>query len=275
MSNVSSLVQNAIPRSWRYLKYLLLSKGKHGIHSPFVFDLLTNTIENDGEYYAFEDLERLRNRLLNNHDIINVTDFGAGSSTRSSGFVIPTYKRKISDIAQHSLQSPKYAKLLFRLVDRFQPKQMLELGTSLGLTTLYQAAPVPHSKFITLEGCPVTASIAQEHFNKFKQDKIKLVTGNFDETLPEALKSLDHLDYVLFDGNHRYEPTLNYFNLCLKNAHEGSVFIFDDIHWSNEMEQAWEEIKNHPKVIVTLDLFKIGIVFFHTGQVKQHFRIRY
>lgn len=269
MSNVSSLIQNAIPRSWRYLKYLLLSKGKHGIHSPFVFDLLTNTIENDGEYYAFEDLERLRNRLLNNHDEINVTDLGAGSSVNDSR------ERKISDIAHNSLQSPKYAKLLFRLVDRFQPKQMLELGTSLGLTTLYQATPVPHSKFITLEGCQVTAAIAQEHFNKFKQENIKLITGNFDETLSEALKSLNHLDYALFDGNHRYEPTLRYFNQCLINAHEGSIFIFDDIHWSKEMEKAWNEIKAHPKVTVTLDLFKIGIVFFHTGQVKQHFRIRF
>src|ERR1017187_3965907 len=127
MSTVSNLISKAIPRSWRYLKYLLLAKSKHRIHSPFVFDLLINTIENDGEYYAFENLERLRNRLLNNNDSIKITDFGAGSRVgitnndhpRSSGFAIPTYQRKISDIAHNSLQSPKYAKLLFRLVDRF------------------------------------------------------------------------------------------------------------------------------------------------------------
>jgi predicted O-methyltransferase YrrM len=279
-----------INRVFSYTKYLLTAKGKHGIHSPFVYDLLTNIINNDGEYYAFEKLERLRQRLLNNHQEIEVTDFGAGGiapqisqiNTDKKSVQIreisgekKTYNRKISDIARHSLQSEKYAKLLFRLVNHFQPKYVLELGTSLGLTTLYQAIPIPYSKFITLEGCPNTAAIAQENFIHFKQSTIKIIVGNFDETLSQALKEMPQLDYVFFDGNHRYEPTMRYFKQCMEHIHEGTVFIFDDIHWSKEMEQAWNEIRKDSRITISIDLFKIGIVFFRKGQVKQDFVIRF
>ncbi len=256
-------------RAKSYLKYFLHAKSKHRIHSPFVFDLFTNVITNEGEYYAYERLERLRQRLLNNHAEIVVTDFGAGSSINNST------KRKISNIAHHSLQPEKYAKLLFRLINNFQPKQVLELGTSLGLTTLYQSIPVPNAQFITLEGCPTTAEIAQENFNHFKQENIKIIVGNFDETLAKALIDMPLLDYVFFDGNHRYEPTMWYFNQCIENIHEDTVFIFDDIHWSKEMEQAWNEIRQDSRVTITIDLFKIGIVFFRKGQVKQDFVLRY
>jgi predicted O-methyltransferase YrrM len=256
-------------RALSYSKYLLKAKGKHGIHSPFVYDLLTNVIKNEGEYYAYEKLERLRNRLLNNHEIIQVKDFGAGSSVNNK------LERKISDIALHSQQSEKYAKLLFRLMNHFQPKHVLELGTSLGLTTLYQAIPIPYSKFISLEGCQNTAAIAQENFNHFKQSTIKIIVGNFDETLSQALNLMPQLDYVFFDGNHRYEPTMRYFNQCMERIHEGTIFIFDDIHWSREMEKAWNEIRKDSRVTITIDLFKMGIVFFRKGQVKQDFVLRF
>lgn len=262
-----------------YSKYLINAKGKHGIHSPFVYDLLTNVIENNGEYYAYQKLERLRQRLMNNHSEIEIKDFGAGAGlpihTSDSSLINNSRKRKISDIASHSLQPEKYAKLLFRLVNHFQPKHVLELGTSLGLTTLYQAIPIPHANFITLEGCPNIAAIAQENFNHFKQENIKIIIGNFDETLTQALIQILQIDYVFFDGNHRYEPTMRYFHQCMKHIHEGSIFIFDDIHWSKEMEQAWEEIKKDLRVTITIDLFKIGIVFFRNGQVKQDFMLRY
>ena len=258
-----------------YSKYLINAKGKHRIHSPFVYDLLTNVIENNGEYYAYQKLERLRQRLMNNHSIIEVTDFGAGTNAGRDLQSRPIKKRKISDIAGHSLQPKKFAKLLFRLVNHFQPKHVLELGTSLGLTTLYQAIPIPHAQFFTLEGCPKTSDIAQENFNNFNQENITIIIGNFDKTLAQALKIMPQLDYVFFDGNHRYEPTIRYCNQCMEHIHEGSIFIFDDIHWSKEMEQAWEEIKKDSRITITIDLFKIGIVFFRKGQAKQDFMLRY
>ena len=263
-------------RAIAYFKYLMLAKSKHGVHSPFVFDLLTRVINQDGEYYAYEKLERQRQILLNNLSEIEVTDFGAGrSGLQITTSVIKNKCRRISDIARHSLQPGRYAKLLFRLVNEFQPKQVLELGTSLGLTTLYQSLPVPHAQFITLEGCPNIAALAQEHFNKFDQKNIKIIVGNFDETLANALKEMPQIDYVFFDGNHRYEPTMRYFNQCMEHIHEGTVFIFDDIHWSQKMEQAWNEIKQDSRITITIDLFKIGIVFFRKGQVKQDFILRY
>ncbi len=252
-----------------FLRYFFKAKTKHGVHSPFVFDLLTRVINQEGEYYAYEKLERQRQILLNNTTEIEVTDFGAGSSFNKNNV------RKISDIARHSLQPEKYAKLLFRLMNEFRPKNNLELGTSLGLTTLYQSIPVSHSNFITLEGCPNIANIAQENFSKFDQKNLKIIVGNFDDTLAQALTQMPMLDYVFFDGNHRYEPTMRYFNQCMEHIHEGTVFIFDDIHWSSEMEQAWNEIKKDSRVTITIDLFKIGIVFFRKGQVKQDFILRY
>ena len=263
-------------RAIAYFKYLVVAKSKHGVHSPFVFDLLTKVIHQKGEYYAYEKMERQRQVLLNNPAEIEVTDFGAGrSGLQITTRVIKNKRRKISDIARHSLQPEKYAKLLFRLVNNFQPKQVLELGTSLGVTTLYQNIPIPHAQFITLEGCPNIAAIAQEHFIKFEQKNIKIIVGNFDETLAKALIEMPLLDYVFFDGNHRYEPTIRYFNECMNHIHEGTVFIFDDIHWSKEMEEAWNEIKQDSRVTISIDLFKIGIVFFRKGQVKQDFVLRF
>ncbi|MEI6816007.1 MAG: class I SAM-dependent methyltransferase [Bacteroidota bacterium] len=252
-----------------YLKYLWKAKGLHGIHSPFAFNLLNLTIRTDGEFYVFDKLERHRERLLRNQESIDIIDFGAGSSISNNR------QRKIADIARYSLQSKKYSWLLFRLTNHFQPKNMLELGTSLGLTSLYQIHPVSGGKMITLEGSPSIAKIATETFMKFRQANIEIITGNFDDTLADAIKKLKRLDYVYFDGNHRLEPTMRYFNQCLEHTHEDTFFIFDDIHWSKEMEQAWYEIKKDARVTITIDLFKIGIVFFRKGQVKQDFILRF
>lgn len=181
----------------------------------------------------------------------------------------------VSAIASHSLKSPKYARLLFRIVNYFKPQSMLELGTSLGLSTIYQAKANEHAKFISIEGSNAVAEIAQQNFNCLKADNIQLIQGSFEEKLPEALKQFEKLDYVFFDGNHRKEATLNYFEICLQKASANAVFIFDDINWSDEMKEAWNEIKNHPRVFISIDLFMMGIVFFNPDFSKQHFTIRF
>jgi predicted O-methyltransferase YrrM len=168
------------------------------------------------------------------------------------------------------------AQLLFRLVNHFQPATTLELGTSLGLTTAYLAAANSRQQVITFEGCPNTAAVARETFEKLELKNVRLVEGNLDQTLPATLAGLTKpVDFVFFDGNHRYEPTLRYFEQCLAKAHENSVFVLDDIHWSAEMEQAWEAIKAHSAVTVTVDLFYVGLVFFRKTQPRQDFWLRY
>jgi predicted O-methyltransferase YrrM len=255
--------------AFKYLIYLFKAQSRHGLHSPFVYKLLDEVILNKNQYYSYEEIESLRAQLLMSDKIITVTDFGAGSH------LTPQKKRKVREIAKHSAKPAKYGKLLFRLVEFFKPQNMLELGTSLGISTLYQAKANSDGNFITLEGCPEVAAIAESNFKKLNSNNIKLICGNFSETLPQAIEVLPKLEYVFFDGNHQKEATLDYFNKCLKKSQNESIFIFDDIHWSRGMEEAWEEIKKHHAVTVTIDLFFVGLVFFRKEQVKQDFILRF
>ena len=249
-----------------YLRYRKNSVSKHGVHSPFVFELITKVFppakEEDFSEHIAEDW---RTECFLNNSFIDVTDLGTGKSG----------KRKISSIAKHSAKKNKQGQLLHRIVKHFQPENILELGTSLGITTLYQATATDFKKFISLEGCPQTAAIAKNSFKK-NNLPIEIRVGDFSETLNKALSDLKKVDYVFFDGNHKEKPTLDYFETCLPFTHKDSVLIFDDIHWSEEMENAWEKIKRNKKVRLTIDLFYFGIVFFREEQLeKEHFVLRY
>jgi predicted O-methyltransferase YrrM len=251
----------------KYLKYWFLSKSAHGIHSPFVFVLYNDVIHKKGSYYSFDKIEQLRKKLLLSTKEINVTDLGAGKSG----------KRTIAEIAQRSAKSPKYSQLLFRLAYHFKPEAILELGTSLGISTSYLAFANPNSKIITIEGCQNIAAEAKKNFEVLGLKNIESIVGNFDVALRAALCRLPTAtcQFIFIDGNHRKAPTLNYFNQCLAQKNNDSLFIFDDIHWSDEMEEAWEEIKKHPEVTVTIDLFFLGLVLFRKEQVKENFIIRF
>ncbi|GEO06889.1 O-methyltransferase [Adhaeribacter aerolatus] len=254
---------------FKFFVYRLQSFRLHGVHSPFVFDLYQHVIQHDGYYGAYKPIEKLRKELKQNHNKIEITDLGAGSK------INPTYLRPISELAKISAKPPKYAQLLFRLVNYFQPNQVLELGTSLGLTTAYLASARPKGTVYTFEGCPKIAQQAQVNFRKLKLSNINLITGNIDQTLPAFLQDTGKVDFVYFDGNHRYEPTLRYFQLCLEKHTENTVFVFDDIYWSAEMEKAWKEICSHPAVTLSIDLFQLGLIFFRKAQPKQHFTLWY
>jgi predicted O-methyltransferase YrrM len=255
--------------AYKYLIYRLKSVDEHGVHSPFVFELTTTVIYNKVKFYNFQKIEELRGKLLQSSREINLIDLGAGSAKSLKN------KRKVSEIALHSAKSPKYAQLLFRLANYFQPKTILELGTSLGISTSYLASVNSESAVFTIEGSEEIAEIAKNNFQELELTNIRSISGNFDSELPLLLERIETLDFVFFDGNHRKEPTLNYFEQCLKKATEKSVFVFDDIYWSKEMTEAWEEIKKNERVSVTIDLFFIGIVFFRKEQAKQHFVIKF
>ncbi len=256
----------------RYLKYYLTaSNGRgHGVHSPFVYEFITQVMNDDRHFYAYRSIEDLRKTLLSDTREIIVEDLGAGSKINKSN------KRKVCDIARLSLKSKKLAQLLFRIVDHYSPASVLELGTSLGITTAYFASAKTEAKVITMEGAASVAELAVQHFQKLKLGNIEMLQGNFDRTLSEAIARVGRIDLAFIDGNHRYEPTIRYFNEMLPALHPGSMLIFDDIHWSTEMQQAWEEIQQHPSVTLTIDLFFIGIVVFRQeNKAKEHFTIRF
>ncbi len=263
---------SSIQLVFKYLKYrFTASNGKgHGVHSPFVFDFITNVLNDKRSFDCFQPIESLRSELKRNNSEINVPDFGAGSRMQLNN------KRKISAIANSSLKPKKYSRLLFRIVQYYKPATIVELGTSLGITTSYLACANPQASIITMEGAPEVAGIAKTNFNKLHLSNIKIVEGNFDETLSSVVGQLPTIDFAFIDGNHRKEPTLNYFYQLLKISRPSSILVFDDIHWSAEMEEAWNEIKQHPSITLTIDLFFIGIVFFRAEQkIKQDFIISY
>jgi predicted O-methyltransferase YrrM len=256
----------------KYLHYYLTaSSGKgHGIHSPFVFDFIKNVLRDKKEYTYYPIIEKGRKQLLKQKAEIGVEDFGAGSST------IKTNKRVVADMAASSLKPAKYAQLLFRIVNYYQPKTILELGTSFGITTSYLAAANPNATVYTIEGSPAVAEIARKTFDRVGLKNIELTEGNFNNELPALLNKLISIDLAFIDGNHLKEPTLGYFATLLNSSTLNSILIFDDIHWSAEMEEAWAEIREHPSVTLTIDLFFIGIVFLNPDfNHKQHFSIRF
>lgn len=250
-----------------YIKFLWHSKNEHGVHSPFVFDLITNCFYDKNDYPEYEALYAYRSNLLNNHNTIEVTDFGAGSR------VFKSNTREISKIAKTAGISPKNAELLFRIVRYFQPEHILEIGTSLGLASSALSLGNKNTKITTLEGCPNTMSIAKNQCQLQNLNNLEFINTEFSSYLKNSQLQTSNFQLIYFDGNHSQKATLDYFETLLPTITNDSVWIFDDIHWSAEMENAWEIIKNHPKVKVTIDTFQWGIVFFRAEQEKEHFII--
>lgn len=246
-----------------YFKFLAKSTNEHGVHSPFVFDLVTKCFYDKKPKDSYKIITNYRSELLQNDKMIEVTDFGAGSRVFSSN------KRKISAIAKNAGITKKRAQLLARLISYFKINNCLELGTSLGIGTI---AMKNATHVHTIEGCPKTAEIATQQLQKYNADNTSITIAPFEKALVQFTDK--KFDLIYFDGNHQKEATLAYFEQLLCTTHNDSVFIFDDIHWSQSMTEAWEAIKNHPKVTVTIDTFFWGFVFFRKEQAKEHFVIR-
>ncbi|MGL2993667.1 O-methyltransferase [Flavobacterium sp. TSSA_36] len=250
-----------------YLRFLWQSKNEHGVHSPFVFSLVTQCFYDKKKKPEYVLLKKYRKALYENKNTITVTDFGAGSR------VFKSNKRQISRIAKTAGISSKRAELLFRITHYFQPKSMLEMGTSLGLATSPLALGNPKAKLTTLEGCPETSKIARDQLQKSNFENVTIIPTQFESFFTSDQLDTNY-DFIYFDGNHSKEATLHYFEHLLPTVNNETVWIFDDIHWSAEMEEAWKIIQRHPKVTVTIDTFQWGMVFFRREQAKEHFIIR-
>ncbi|HOY28701.1 MAG TPA: class I SAM-dependent methyltransferase [Flavobacteriales bacterium] len=252
-----------------YLGHLVKARNRHGVHSPFVYELITQVLRSGGDRPEFTAIEQARTELLVSEQTIRVNDLGAGSRV----FDLPV--RRVSDITRSAVKAPRQAQLLFRLARYLDAGTVVELGTSFGISTLYLARGAENGVVHTIEGCPQTYRIAQHHFELLEQRNIEPLLGSFRKRLPEVLEQLDALDLVFLDGHHAKEPTLEYFDLCLQRSHNDTVLVLDDIHWSRGMEEAWIAIKGHPRVTVTIDLYSMGLVFLRTEQAKEHFVLRY
>jgi predicted O-methyltransferase YrrM len=256
----------------KYLRYYCkASNGKgHGVHSPFVFEFITQVLQDKKQYAHYTAIETHRQLLLKDDTVLEIEDFGAGSAVMKSN------RRLVKDIAASSLKPKKFAQLLSRMVQHYNPATILELGTSLGITTCYLSKGNPAATVFTCEGSAAIASVAQKSFDALQLKNINLIRGDFAKTLEPLLQSIGKIDFAFVDGNHRREPTLDYFARLLSHSTPSTILVFDDIHWSEEMEAAWSTIQQHPAVTLTIDLFFIGIVLLNPDiKVKQHYAIRF
>jgi predicted O-methyltransferase YrrM len=251
-----------------YIKFLWNSKNEHAVHSPFVFTLLTKCFYDKKFKPEYTVLKNYRTELLQNKNTIEITDFGAGSR------VFKSNTRQIAQIAKTAGVTPKRAELLYRIVNYFQAKNVIEIGTSLGLATSALALGNPKATVTTLEGCPNTSAIAKKQLQKFNFNNVESIVTEFSSYLKNNQPSTTNYQLIYFDGNHSKKATLEYFELLLPTITNETVWIFDDIHWSQGMEEAWEIIRNNTKVTVSIDTFQWGLVFFRYEQPKQHFIIR-
>lgn len=258
---------NYFRNCFKYIFQHRLSKQTRGfgVHSPFVFRFVNYVLKEKIPFYKFESIEQLRTALLKDKREIDIIDFGTGSDRTE----------KVSYIARKALKSAKYGQMMFRMICYFKVKNVLELGTSLGITTSYLAASDADIKCVSLEGCPDLAKIAQENFRKLGLQNIEVQQGDINQILTTALNGFEKLDFIFFDANHQSSAVLKYFDSCLSKVHKNTVLVVDDINWSSDMEMAWKIIKDNPKVRTTIDLYQLGIVFFNTDLNKRHYKMHF
>jgi predicted O-methyltransferase YrrM len=246
-----------------YFNHWLHVVDEHSVHSPFFFDFYINVLRKS-EVHGIREIEALRDKLLNNHSEIDVTDLGSGSAHFSSS------KRMLSQIALTGLTPRLFCSFYFRMLQFLEAKKVVELGTSLGITTLYLAAR-KEAKIFTFEGSSSVANVALTNFEYFNTKNIDLIEGNIDSTLSDFLQNPSKINFALIDANHRYEPTIRYFTLLSKRMADKGIIVVDDIHHTPEMENAWNELKKNDLVYASVDLFRCGLLFFDPALNKQHF----
>jgi len=247
-----------------YINHWLNSVDEHSIHSPFFFDFYNKVIRKDEDKPEFQSIEQIRRNLLQNSTLVNVNDLGASSPHFNS------MSRPLSKITATSVSPASYARLYHRIINYIDAKQIIELGTSLGITTLYLAQK-ENVKVTTFEGNEAMINIALTHIEYFNHKNIDIIEGNIDTELSNFLLSPSKIHFALMDANHRYEPTLRYFNLLSRRMADKGVIVMDDIYYSEEMKRAWKEICNHQLVYGSVDLFRCGILFFDPALNRQHY----
>lgn len=257
-----------------YIRHLLTARTAHALHSPFLFELYTKAIKHR-ETPEVENIQRLRRDVNRDDRMIKVEDFGAGSQTGMGT------ERSVKTMASRSGVSHRYGALLYRIARHIDAKQMLELGTSVGLGTSYLASALRDNGaglekgVVTIDSSRETQDVALEHLGKLGLDPyVELLTGTFNDVLPEHLAAGQKYDLVYIDGDHQYEATLRYFEMIKPCLHEESVVVLDDIYWSKGMTAAWEELRKHESVRQSVDLFRFGLLFFRPKQLSEHFRLR-
>ncbi len=247
-----------------YIRHFYNAKNISKVTNQKLRDLLDDVLDEEKRYYAFLTLGMLRKKMKKDTREIQVLDLGAGSKK------LKTSVRSIKHIAALSVKKAKYAEILFRLISKNNIDVSIELGTSLGITTSYLSMANKKGKVITLEGCPETAKIAKDNFTELRLKNVTQVAGDFDVTFPKVIKENPNVGLLFIDGNHTEEATMRYFNIALEFCGDNVILVFDDIHWSKGMDEAWKKIIGHPRVQASVDLYEMGLVFLSKDYSAEH-----
>lgn len=242
---------------FRYVRFYWDAVTEYDIDSPYLFRFIAEVLLDKRPFGAFRRIEQLRATLRNSPFQLSVEDLGAGSMVQSS------LNRRISDIVRYAAVSDYHGQLLFRTALWLKPRGILELGTSLGISTAYLGLAASTTPMVSMEGCAQTAAQARLNLDAVGANHVSILVGSFESHLKEGLERVGTLDLLYLDGDHRKEPVVQYTLACLEKAPAGAVFIIGDIHWSAQMEEAWRELKQLPKVSASIDLFHLGILFLN------------
>ncbi|MDX2001255.1 MAG: class I SAM-dependent methyltransferase [Chitinophagales bacterium] len=243
-----------------FLQYLVKGQSRYLIHSPFVFDFINEVLNDERQFYAYEAIASIEQQYRNNQQSILLSDLGSLSQNGKTDTV--------SHLFHKTALPSKHARLLFKMINYYQPQNLLEIGTGLGFSTLHLALAKKKAPFVSLEGNPMLADLALKNLHEADAHQVQILRGNFKETLPFALEKLEKLDFVFIDGNHTKEATLDYFAQCVPLTNTSTIMVFDDIYWSPGMTEAWKQITTHSQVTLAIDLWRLGIVFFRK-EIKQ------
>jgi predicted O-methyltransferase YrrM len=251
-----------------YLNHFIKSSHRHGhgIHSPFVYDFVANVLFDKKYYPEYDFFRNIRKELMDFDICLDVNEIGAGSKK------IQQKTRLVSEMVKVSSVNEKFGRLFFRLAHYYNPLSILELGTSVGLSTIYLSKGAESSKVYTIEGNKSLCDYAKTLFIKKDLKNIEVIEGLFDDKLKTVIPLLTGSPLIFIDGNHSFEPTLGYYRLLSDNLDE-YILIFDDISWSEGMQKAWAEIVFNSKKDVTIDLFRMGIIIRKKDVTPGFYRI--
>ena len=279
-------------KSWLRHQLTAWNTGGEGVHSPYLFEWVRMVMMDKNSFYIWGEIERCREKMLRDERELEFVDYGSGKLKGENGKLKGANgkRRRVCDIARRSLAKRKYAQMLSRLVNwlgashrlengsgtayslEFRGLTIVELGTSLGVTTAYMAAMDSRNRVVTFEGCEAVANIAKENWKALNINNIECRIGKID--VEQLARDIEHLDVAFIDANHTYVSTCKYFDVLAGKVREKSVIVVDDIHYSEEMEKAWKAICADERVTSTIDLYQMGLVFFDKHYWKRHYTMR-
>ena len=279
-------------KSWLRHQLTAWNTGGEGVHSPYLFEWVRMVMMDKNSFYIWGEIERCREKMLRDERESEFVDYGSGKLKGENGKLKGENgeRRRVCDIARRSLAKRKYAQMLSRLVNwlgashrlengsgtayslEFRGLTIVELGTSLGVTTAYMAAMDSRNRVVTFEGCEAVANIAKENWKALNINNIECRIGKID--VEQLARDIEHLDVAFIDANHTYVSTCKYFDVLAGKVREKSVIVVDDIHYSEEMEKAWKAICADERVTSTIDLYQMGLVFFDKHYWKRNYKMR-